>query len=444
MQFIQTPGALVFPSETVTGYDLVPLGQCPFLDAPDDPENDLSSSTEGSYCYQFRFPVPIGSLHRYNFCLTDRYDKCPVFRQSEATDSIRAEDIAVLPAGMPSSGSAEETSSIFLPVELYPALDEPEHPVTDIFDWPLSSEPEFPIFDPNLHVKVVPRRNRRKSRRKFLVFSLIFLGLLVIGWWTWLNLIALSGGGPMARSTIYRMPTVAPTADASLLGWIDSTGGNTPVITSVPSRPDMTTSPAENTGNGDEVSIGAIALTVTKLFAGATPAVCNPPAWWVRYIIQPGDSIEVLASLNGITVEELVRANCLGPDLLASVALLYLPPVGVIGASPVMITPTALNTNPIIAPLPTSPFILVPTSSPLQIPTLPPFSFPTEVPPSVIIISTQAPPVVAPTSPPSNPPPPPPPPAPPPAQPSLPTATPPAAPTPTSGPPPTATPPPLP
>jgi LysM repeat protein len=154
-------------------------------------------------------------------------------------------------------------------------------------------------------------------------------------------------------------------------------------------------------------------------------ALCGPPQWWVRYQVQPGDTLGALARSRGTTIDEILRANCRDAlDLLAG-QLIFLPP----GFQP---GPAAPLPQPSLTPLPTA--TPPPTAAP---PTaMPPTAVPptSEPPPPTRIPPTQSPPT-EPPPPPTSPPPtstPPPPPTVPPTEP----------PPPTSPPPPTATTPP--
>jgi membrane-bound lytic murein transglycosylase D len=77
-----------------------------------------------------------------------------------------------------------------------------------------------------------------------------------------------------------------------------------------------------------------------------TPLACGAPYSWIVYTVQPGDTLYRLSVAYGITVSELQRVNCLGSStLLHTGQLLYVP---------------AWLPYPA---LPTSPFIMFPTST---------------------------------------------------------------------------------
>lgn len=432
-------------STTIKGNGVSQGNRCPFLGISENPGHAKSSPSELNFCHQPGLPVPIGSIHQEYYCLTSQYEKCPVYKEVDKR-AVAAPSGSILetPAPKPISNITADNGSIFIPVGTTPPAAFSDVPVADIFDWAAKEEPGFTVFDPNVHVKIVRRRPRRRSGRGFLVLALIIMGVFLIAWGAWLSFISAEDSGDQSiNNRLSRIPTLVPTANPALFGFgSEGTSGDNsiPQIIAAPTE-SLPEALVEEDGPEESLNFDAIALTASALFLGATPVDCSPPSWWVRYIVQSGDTVEALALARGITAEEIIRANCLTSDSLASVALIYLPPLGVIVTStPGPLPTTAINIQ--ITPRPpqaTAQPLLFPTSPPVVIPpvvtsvVIPPVV--TE--PPVIIISTEAPPVVAPTSPP-----PPPPPQPQPTNPPQPTA-PPAA-TPTSGPPPTATPPPLP
>jgi LysM repeat protein len=57
-----------------------------------------------------------------------------------------------------------------------------------------------------------------------------------------------------------------------------------------------------------------------------TPVNCPPPVGWVPYLVQPGDSLDLLAWRYNVTAGEIAAANCLLTDTIMPGSLLYLPP----------------------------------------------------------------------------------------------------------------------
>jgi hypothetical protein len=424
---------------------------CPLLGLIDGPGTRHTTPSGDNHCHESRFPVPIGTIHQEYYCLTANFESCPIFRQRSEVAETPAVAVAKAPVmANPAPSVAEvvelegESTEIYpdsspIPASSTPLPDENEYPAADLFDWVIQREPDFPIIDPNADVVIAPRRKRRANGRKLLVISTVLIGLFLIGWWAWINFLAGAGDDQQTRPRRRGLPTLAPTADASLSGWGDrgitkSGSADNPLV-----EAELTMEPAlpfiESEADDDQTAyLESIALTATALFAQSTPATCAPPAWWVQYIVQAEDTLESLALSRGISTQEIVQANCLTTDSLTAVALIYLPPLGTIITLPEEETPTpviVIPSNRRPAPVPTLPQFFVPTPT-----GMPAIIFPTPQSPVVIIVTNAPPPPSAPPpSAPTNPPPPPPSHTPPPA----------ATPTvPPVQPPPTATPPPLP
>jgi hypothetical protein len=63
-----------------------------------------------------------------------------------------------------------------------------------------------------------------------------------------------------------------------------------------------------------------VGVDTEDIFCSATPAD------WVGYIIEPGDSLGLLAEQTGSTVDQLVTANCLdNPDAITIGTVIFLP-----------------------------------------------------------------------------------------------------------------------
>jgi hypothetical protein len=93
--------------------------------------------------------------------------------------------------------------------------------------------------------------------------------------------------------------------------------------------------------------------------ASATPVIvngCQPPANWVVYLAQPGDTLEVLARRTNVSVFDLQRANCLESFALQPNQPLYLPfppPTATIPNTPTLTRvpgPTPTRTATPVAP----------------------------------------------------------------------------------------------
>jgi LysM repeat protein len=62
-----------------------------------------------------------------------------------------------------------------------------------------------------------------------------------------------------------------------------------------------------------------------------TPPSCPPPTGWVQYRVQPGDTLDSLAARYRISVPQLMQANCLTSQAIFPGQVLYVP---VVVASP--------------------------------------------------------------------------------------------------------------
>jgi LysM repeat protein len=80
-------------------------------------------------------------------------------------------------------------------------------------------------------------------------------------------------------------------------------------------------------------------------------AACTPPAGWVAYTVQNGDSLGVLAQQTNVTAQQIATANCLAnPDVIEAGQVIYLPTAivsgsGNSGANNSNPIPTAANSN---------------------------------------------------------------------------------------------------
>lgn len=122
-------------------------------------------------------------------------------------------------------------------------------------------------------------------------------------------------------------------------------------------------------------------LYVPPLSPTAPPVViCGPPARWVFYFVQPGDTLYHIAWSFGITVSQLQSANCLGGSTTIHVGQrLYVPNVPI--RTPIYTltsTPTATLTDTATPLLPTS--TATPTATLPELPSSTPSPTATETP----------------------------------------------------------------
>jgi LysM repeat protein len=77
--------------------------------------------------------------------------------------------------------------------------------------------------------------------------------------------------------------------------------------------------------------IPVLRITTTALWIHTStqppqPTQCPHPEGWLPYLVQPGDSLADLAVAHGLSLDDLMNANCLISSQLVTNASIYLPP----------------------------------------------------------------------------------------------------------------------
>ncbi|RME34577.1 MAG: LysM peptidoglycan-binding domain-containing protein, partial [Thermoflexia bacterium] len=110
----------------------------------------------------------------------------------------------------------------------------------------------------------------------------------------------------------------------------------------------------------DSLQVGRVIYLPPTFFATPTRVPCGPPPGWVRYFVQPGDTLWNLSFRLGVSIEAIRLANCMTDYVLRVGQPLYLP------AYPPPFTPTRTPTRP---PTATSTATPTPTLTPTEVPT---------------------------------------------------------------------------
>ena len=76
-----------------------------------------------------------------------------------------------------------------------------------------------------------------------------------------------------------------------------------------------------------ETIASAPTISPTSTQTIAPPTSCPPPSGWVAITVQPGETLLTLAARYKTTREQLLAANCLFSDNLPVGSILYVPPV---------------------------------------------------------------------------------------------------------------------
>lgn len=396
-------------------------GHCPLLGTPADPGTSLSFPSDAHHCFSTRFAVPISTIHQENYCLSEHYESCPVYRQRQQAEAAAAAPLAAVAGALlmadgpsaPEWGESEPipaTAVAAMSAATAAAYASP--PPAPLLNW---EQPTHPDFQADMDAATAARRRpaRGVDSRAVLV-ALLLLALIPLAWWAFT---ALRSDTPRvaAPGTVVTLPTSA--SNEQVVAATTGSGGVAilPDATATPTVPGAgeaePAQPATITPVPTMSQLESVAATATALFRNATAVTeCVAPDWWVAYTVEAGDTIETLAAQRGIRPEELIVANCLaGPELTAG-AMLRLPPVGIIVALPPTVAPTvtaspvpsrtagptrfpALPTPPvvIIFPTPTFPIFVTPTTEPPEQPTdsptrppARPTSRPTQAPTSAV------------------------------------------------------------
>ncbi len=137
---------------------------------------------------------------------------------------------------------------------------------------------------------------------------------------------------PTPAPTATSAPTASPSPPASCAspaGWISYTVRTGDTLASLARRGGVTTAALMQANclstatlrAGDSINVPpSLAVRPT-----AVPTVCGPPLDWVRYTVQPDDTLHALARRFNLQAEVIRRANCLPSDVIRAGQTLYVP-----------------------------------------------------------------------------------------------------------------------
>jgi LysM repeat protein len=160
---------------------------------------------------------------------------------------------------------------------------------------------------------------------------------------------------PLPTVTPIPLPTSTPTQTPL------PTGTPVPLPTFTPTFPPSltpTSSPVVETPTATWTPQATPIPTWPPTFTPTPP--CLPPASWRPYVVQPGDTLLILATRYGTSTGAIMQANCLSSPTLYPGQHLYLPPVYMTPTpTPVHMTPTPTPTyitpTPTLSPTPCEP-----------------------------------------------------------------------------------------
>jgi LysM repeat protein len=93
------------------------------------------------------------------------------------------------------------------------------------------------------------------------------------------------------------------------------------------------------------IQAGSILFVPTSAQTSQSSVPCGPPAGWVIYYVQPGDTLYGIATMFGTSVNQLVNANCLNSTYVYTGQRLYVPPYYAYPVQPI-VQPTPWITIP--------------------------------------------------------------------------------------------------
>jgi len=96
---------------------------------------------------------------------------------------------------------------------------------------------------------------------------------------------------------------------------------------------------------GNSLQAGSILFVPMSAQTSQSSVPCGPPAGWVIYYVQPGDTLYGIATMFGTSVTQLVNANCLNSTYVYSGQRLYVPPYYAYPIQPI-VQPTPWITIP--------------------------------------------------------------------------------------------------
>ncbi len=116
--------------------------------------------------------------------------------------------------------------------------------------------------------------------------------------------------------------------------------------TPAPATPSPTSEPGAATPTGTPAPVGtAVPQPPATATLPPPPTACLPPPGWLPYVVQPGDTLDILAAQTSSTALAIAAANCLAAPTLIPESILYIPKL------PASLTPT-LTASPQGTPTP--------------------------------------------------------------------------------------------
>ena len=361
----RSPNSLA-PAETARRERRRPC-PCPHLGLADDDRTAFAFPVAANHCYRVDPPVPVKLHYQSTYCLNEQHTACPIYRQQQR--------VSLPPNGRRNGGGH------FSPAAVRARLPSLPSPVA------LATRARSLPWPAGLGTRV-------KARALPLLALAMALLILLLFWYNRTEM-ARTLAGPPAGAREQALPAAAPSGimpGAIVTPTATATASPTPwPPTPLPPTATLakTTTPFRALATaGAAVEDGRPTATATQSFppgpaattaAASTTTRCGPPAGWVLYRVQPGDTLFRLSLRAGTALSRLQQANCLGRSVrIYTGQALYVPstlsPPSPTAAPAETATATSPPRSTATSPAPP------PTAAPPTPPPLPPTATP--VPPT--------------------------------------------------------------
>ncbi len=332
--------------------------RCPCLGTAEDPGTALAYASTANHCYRLDDPLPVSFGHQQDFCLATTHTSCSVFRNNEATALAMERSVvdgnSLIAESKQNRWSRPAFFAVLTTLLILFFVGLWQIGAKNLAQWQFML-PKASFNSAAQTVEITPSPLASP-----------------------IHILSAGSGDGVEGVGLSITPTSKPTSTATAV----STSPRQAVPTS--SRQAVSTSPKQTvTPANTSVATNTPTATATHV-PTATAVPCGPPSWWYAYTVRPGDTASQLAQSQGITLAQLMQANCLTNSNLFWGQVLRLPnPI----IEPTVVPPTfpspgatAVPTQSI--PNPTATSSLGDETTPASAtpePTAPP---PTEVPPT--------------------------------------------------------------
>jgi LysM repeat protein len=337
--------------------------RCPHLGLHNDPDTALAFPSERNCCHHADPVEPINFEHQSSHCFTAAHAHCPVFLRS--IKEPLPVDLQIISPSQGRRGIAIGgiVSALIVVALIILLLARGEGAGANVWPWPSEAEAtQTQLTNPTA---ILPSPSPAPIKPSDTIDPV-----------------------EQVEHPQEEQPSATPQPTVTLCpppeGWITITVKEGDTLESLAERYGIAPRKlmqANCLGNRNLISGTAFfvpaptqqAAPTQEATATSQPVTCgSPPAGWVLYTVQPGDTLYHIGLAHGVTVAQLQSANCLASTTIRSGQTLYVPNVPTVT---VWSTRTATSTEELE---PSATFSPEPTDTPL--PTATPTTQPTDTP----------------------------------------------------------------